>query len=70
MEAIRCPSAFLANAKNVPIVDMTPVKSDTDPIPIEPIVASLNILADVPDRNPTSVDRTIVGRATAVLRME
>jgi hypothetical protein len=49
---------------------MTPVKSDTDPIPIAPIVASLNILVDVPDRNPTSVDRIMVGRVTAVLRTE
>lgn len=70
MEAIRCPSAFLANEKNVPIVDSTPVKSDTDPMPIDAIVASAKIDDEEPDRNPTRVDRTIVGNATAVLRIE
>jgi hypothetical protein len=67
---MRCPSALFANPKNVPIVLMTPVKSDTEPIPIAPIVASENMDDDVPDKNPTSVDRTIVGSATHELRIE
>jgi hypothetical protein len=48
----------------------TPVKSDTEPIPIEPIVASEKIDEEVPDKNPTSVDKTIVGSVTPVLRTE
>jgi hypothetical protein len=48
----------------------TPVKSDTEPIPIEPIVASEKMDDEVPDKNPTRVDKTMVGSVTAVLRKE
>lgn len=70
MDAIRCPSAFLANEKNVPIVDSTPVNRLTLPIPIDAMVASVKIDDEEPDKNPTSVDSTIVGSVTAVLRNE
>jgi len=70
MAAIRCPSALFANEKNVPIVDSTPVNNETLPIPMDAIVASVKIEELDPDKNPTSVDRTMVGRVTAVLRTE
>jgi hypothetical protein len=69
MEAMRWPSAFLLNEKKVPMVLRTPVKSDTEPIPIDAIVASVKIEELEPERNPTRVDRTMVGRVTAVLRI-
>ena len=68
--AILCPSARFANEKKVPMVLITPVNSDTPPIPREAIVGSENIDDDEPERKPTRVLRTIVGRATIVLRME
>jgi len=52
------------------MVERTPVNRDTEPIPIEAVVASAKILGEVPDKKPTSVDSTIVGRATIVFRME
>ena len=58
------------------MVDRTPVNRDTEPIPIEAVVASAKMLGEVPeclslpDKKPTSVDSTIVGRATIVFRME
>lgn len=69
MDAMRWPSAFLLNEKKVPMVLRTPVKSDTDPIPIDAIVASVKIEELEPLRNPTRVDSTIVGKVTAVLRI-
>jgi hypothetical protein len=51
-------------------VDKTPVNNDTEPIPIDAIVASVKIEELDPDRKPTRVLRTIVGRATAVFRKE
>jgi len=67
---MRCPSCFFAKAKNVPIVERTPVNRDTEPIPIEAVVASAKMLGEVPDRKPTSVESTIVGKATIVFRVE
>jgi hypothetical protein len=52
------------------MVDRTPVNRDTEPIPIEAVVASAKILGEVPDKKPTSVESTIVGRATIVFRVE
>ncbi len=34
------------------------------------MVASAKMLGEVPDKKPTSVDSTIVGRATIVVRVE
>jgi hypothetical protein len=39
-------------------------------MPIEPIVASEKMDDDVPDRNPTRVDKIMVGSVTAVFRTE